>query len=511
MIRHHSHPKASLSQKILKNVVWNFTGNGFVLAISIIATPYIVHSLAIDLYGIYALIGVVIGYFSFLQLGLATASVKYISQHFSDNDEEGVRMMFWSCLAAYIVIGLIGMCAIAASSQFLVDRFFKMPEEFKPIAITAFRLGSIGFFVSTILGPISGIIQALGRFDILNKVGAVLGTLQIILTVLFLKLGLSLSAIIISNIAVQASGVIVYWIFARRLVPYLAKPLIKRGAIGRLFKFGGFVTVSSIVSPILTNIEKIFLSSIYSVASLTYYSVPFALVAKLSIIPATLSSVIFPAFSSLQAIGEEDMNKDLSYRSTLYLCFPYAFFVLFFLFFGKSFIGVWMGNEFAQKSSGILMVLSVAGLVNALALPSFTALQGLGKPHLPAIFHVAELMVYIPVSYFCILKFGALGAAIAWFLRVSLDTILLNKALTGMFKISIWDWYGRILQRALPPVLVASGLFLALKKCGLYILSPMNIGGLAVIFAVYVFSVWVWGFDSFARNNMKTLIAGLVR
>ena len=162
--------------------------------------------------------------------------------------------------------------------------------------------------------------------------------------------------------------------------------------------------------------------------------------------------MIFPAFSSLQAIGEDDMNRDLSYRSTLYLCFPYAFLALFFLFFGKSFIGAWMGGDFAERSSGILAVLAVAGFINASALPAFTALQGLGKPHIPAIFHVAELIIYLPVSYFCIRRFGGLGAAAAWLMRVSLDAILLSRALTGIFKISIWSWYGGILRRVLGPV-----------------------------------------------------------
>lgn len=503
--------KQNLSQKILKNVAWNFAGNGVVLIITILATPYIVRSLAVDLYGVYALIGVVIGYFSFLQFGLGVASVKYISQHYGEHDEELVRTVFWSYLAAFVVIGIIGMCIIAFSAPLLVDKLFRMPQELKEVAVLAFRLGSVGFLVSTVMGVTSGAVQAVGRFDILNRVGVVLGALQVILTVILLKLGLSLAAIIISNIIVQALGLVIYWIAAMRLMPYLAVPSVRLSVLGRLFRYGGFVTVTSVVNPILMNIEKIFLTAVCSVACLTYYSVPYALVAKLSIVPAMLSSVIFPTFSTLQASGEEEMTRDLNYRSTLYLFFLYAFFALFFLFFGRSFISVWMGNDFAVRSSGVLYIMAVAGLISATAQPSFTALQGLGKPYIPAIFHAAELVIYIPLSYFCIKRLGITGAALAWLIRVAVDAVLLQKVTTGLFGQSVRSWYARLFRTALPPVMAAAILFLGLRQAGLPFFHPLNIAGLFLIFACYLFLVWKWGLDDFAKDNIGVFVKGLCR
>jgi hypothetical protein len=47
------------------------------------------------------------------------------------------------------------------------------------------------------------------------------------------------------------------------------KPAWDTEILVHLLKFGGFVTISAVVGPILTNIEKIFLTSLRSISALT--------------------------------------------------------------------------------------------------------------------------------------------------------------------------------------------------------------------------------------------------
>jgi len=62
--------ESSLVKKAPANIIWNFLGQGWLVILALIATPYIVHRLGTSLYGIYVLISVVIDYFAFLQLGM---------------------------------------------------------------------------------------------------------------------------------------------------------------------------------------------------------------------------------------------------------------------------------------------------------------------------------------------------------------------------------------------------------------------------------------------------------
>ncbi|MCX5707980.1 MAG: hypothetical protein NTY14_03245 [Candidatus Omnitrophica bacterium] len=76
--------KESLAQRMMKNVIWNFIGQIWMVVLAFFATPFIVRSLNVNFYGIYTLVGVIIGYFSFLQFGLGTATVKYVAQYFAE-------------------------------------------------------------------------------------------------------------------------------------------------------------------------------------------------------------------------------------------------------------------------------------------------------------------------------------------------------------------------------------------------------------------------------------------
>jgi len=504
----HLMKEQGLGKKIVGNIIWNFFGQGWLLILAFIATPFIVHGLEVYLYGIYILISVVIDYFAFLQFGMGAASVKYIAQYLAQGDEDKIRMIFWTGAVSHFFMGLLGMIILIVFAPLFVDWFFHVPSDLRETALFALRVGSIGFLISMLSGMTSGVIRALGRFDLLNIMGIIFGTLQIAATVLLLILGFSLKEIIIANVAVQSAGLYCYWVYAKRLLPFLSKPVWDTNMLLHLFKFGGFVTISGIVGPILTNIEKIFLTALRSVSALTYYAVPFSLINRLSVIPSSFSSVLFPTFSFLQESDQEQINRDLHYRSTLYLFLIYIVPLVFFIFFGRPFLAWWMGIDFAEKSTMILIILGFAGLINAVAYPSITCLQAMGKPQLPATFHVIEIFLYIPAGYFLIKTYGGIGAAFAWFLRVLVDTILLQWASCRLLRVSLFRWGGQIMYRGALPIFIISVLFLVLRSFELSLLHPVNIGGILLIFIIYSCVLWKWVLDADTRGRFLEILKG---
>ncbi|MBN1527385.1 MAG: oligosaccharide flippase family protein [Candidatus Omnitrophica bacterium] len=501
--------KERLSHGIIKNILWNFIGQAWMFGLAFFATPFIVRALNVDLYAIYALVSVVVGYFAFLQLGLGAASIKYVASYLNTGQEDEVRRTFWSCLAAHGFLGLIGMLAIISSARFFTDTILKIPADLRGVCLFALIAASAGFFISMVLGSVSAIIQAAGRFDLLNRIGIALGSLQVSVTVILLKLGYSLKEVVVANVAVQALGVCLYWISAKNLFPFLARPAWDPKALVKLLRFGGFVTISSVTTPIFLNIEKIFLASLRSISNLTYYSVPFALTDRLSVIRSSFSTVLFPAFSRLDSAHEKEASRELYYRSALYILFLYAFFVLFLATFGRSFLAVWIGEDFAERSAAILVILAVAVLVNAMAGPSLNILQGVGKPHIPAAFHIIEVIFYVPLAYILIRKFGGTGAALAFLARALLDTALLHKAAAVLFGEGLFAWYLRLFRRSFAPVFVCGLLLWWLKNFSPYILHPLTIGGLIAAFVVYAYIIWQWGLDDFARERARSFLKGL--
>jgi len=494
-----------LQHSVTKSVLWNFTGQGCILLISFFATPFILHKLDVNLYGIYMLVGAAMGYLGFLQLGLGPASVKYIAEYLAKKQELKIRSAFWSCIIIYVILGFCAVLTVFCSANFVIVRFFKISPFFSATAVLALKLGALEFLVTMISAVVSGIMRSLNRFDILNRIDVSLYALQIGLSVIVLLAGFSLPALIAVNICVKGIGIFVYWSFACRYLPFLRKPYWETNSLRELLKFGGFITVSQVLSPILNNVEKIFLSSLRSVASLAYYSVPASLIARASVIPYSFSSVLFPIFSYSWAEGNKRLNQELHYRSSLYIIHIYAFFMVFFLVFGESFLTFWVGRDFAVKSAGILAVIAVSGLFSTAAYPSLAVLQGMGRPAIPAVLSLAEVIIYVPCSYFLINKFGTLGAAYVWLGRVFVDMFFLQRASCCLLQQSLWRWYANILRRSVLPVCCGFILFYLLRQLNLAFISPANILGCLCVLGIYLGLVWLWGLDLSERRQIAAI------
>jgi len=491
---------------ITENVVWNFLGQGWLFVLALVATPFIIRRLGVDLYGIYVLIAIVIDYFAFLQFGVGTAAVKYVAEHLSRGDAEGVRDTFWTGMILHGAMGCLGMLLIFAFSEFLIDRLFNVPPPARSTAVAVLRIGSVGFLISMVIVLAGGAIRAAGRFDLLNGMSILLGTLQIASAVILLYRGYELSDVVLSNVVIQGVGLGLHGCCVARLYPFLGSPRWNKGVFRQLLRFGGFVTLSGVIGPILSDVEKLFITSLRSVSALAYYAVPFSLMSRLSVLPSAFSAVLFPAISALHGSNNREAIRDLYRRSTLYLLLLYSAPLTFFLFFGGPFLSLWVGPDFAEQSTVVLWILGFAGLVNAAAYPASTVLQGLGKPQWPALFHLAELVLYLPAGFLLIGTYGIKGAAAAWLLRVSMDTVLLHGAALHLLGERRWTWCMALARRGLPPLILNTLLFVTLRSFGWALLDPLNLAGMAMATAVYATVLWKWVLDPGLRGQFASIL-----
>ncbi|HES77073.1 MAG TPA: flippase, partial [bacterium] len=76
----------------------------------------------------------------------------------------------------------------------------------------------------------------------------------------------------------------------------------------------------------------------------------------------------------------------------------------------------------------VAVILLLGIWMNALAFLPYSYLQAQGRPDLPAKLHLIEVVPYLVFLWWAIGAWGIQGAALAWTLRVSLDSVLLFSA-----------------------------------------------------------------------------------
>jgi O-antigen/teichoic acid export membrane protein len=212
---------------------------------------------------------------------------------------------------------------------------------------------------------------------------------------------------------------------AARRYPWLTKVRPSHvSAIVPILRLGGWMSVSNIMSPLMVSLDRFLIGSLLSMAAVTYYATPYEMVTKLSFIPGAVAAVFFPAFAGTYTLDRPRtaLLMDRAGRLLVAMIFP-AILVL--STFARETLSLWIGGDFAQQSSLVLQILAIGVFVNSFAQVPFAIVQATGRPDLTAKLHLLELPLYASLIYVLSKRLGIAGVALAWSLRMVIDTSLL--------------------------------------------------------------------------------------
>jgi O-antigen/teichoic acid export membrane protein len=191
-----------------------------------------------------------------------------------------------------------------------------------------------------------------------------------------------------------------------------------------LVSYGGWMTVSNVVSPLMNSMDRFGLGALLPVAAVAYYATSFEIATKVWLITAAVLPVIFPAMTATLAVERAETVR-LYERWSLVLIGGIAPLLLAMVVFAQRGIAWWVNPAFALAAAPPLKWLAVAMILNVAAQLALTLVQAAGRPDLTAKFHLGELAPYVALLIFLVARYGALGAALAWGARVAVDAGLL--------------------------------------------------------------------------------------
>ena len=425
-----------ISGKLLAhNMLLNLIGQ-VAIARQVVSVPFIIRGLGTDRFGLLSLAWVVLGYFAIFDLGLGRATTKFVAEALGKGEEKEIPRIAWTSVTVQALFGLLGSIVLIALTPLLVGRILNVPLELIGEATVMFYILAPSVPIVLISSSFQGILEAFQRFDLVNAVRIPSSMLTFLLPLFGLYCGFRLPGIVMLTLLARIGALLVYIMLDFRIMPQLRKYSGSLSLFPHLFSFGGWVTVTNIVSPILVYLDRFLIGSLLSLAAVAYYSAPYEIVTRLSIISTSLSVTLFPAFSSLEGVENKEKIGTIFARSVKYILLTLGPIILIVILFARDILGLWLGTEFYLESTIVLQVLALGVLINSLAHTPFALLQGVGRPDLPAKFHLFELLIYIGIAWLLVSKWGINGAAMAWTLRVTLDTFLLFGAVFGVYKLS---------------------------------------------------------------------------
>jgi O-antigen/teichoic acid export membrane protein len=406
-------------------------GNLVPMGVALAAVPFLLHLIGQERLGVLSLIWVVVGYFSFLDMGLGRAVTVAVASSRTEGGEGRVRELRVLATVSSLLVGVGSVIALLLGLGISIwgEPFHLSSPQLSQEVTQAllWMLPSLPLLLlsSTLRGHLEGV----GAFRVLNLLRIPTGALLILgpcLTALYTP-DLSWACIsigVVRLVQVVALLGLVAHAMDLNVGAFLTALIRSRSAaaLRPLLSFGGWVTLSNIVGPVIVYVDRFVISALLSAGAVAVYSVPFDVVSRLPILIASLCSVLLPELARLsQSVANYGSDghalRRLVRRSSGLSAGMMATVVAVAWVLTPWALRVWMGPEFAEQSTQVTQILLLAFGTNALAQIPFTALQACGLARSVALLHAGELLPYGLVLVWSISYFGIEGAAWAWLLR----------------------------------------------------------------------------------------------
>lgn len=414
-------------RRLAKSAMWNLLGMGAPLLVALFAIPLLIDGFGKERFGLLAIIWMGVGYFSLFDFGLGRALTKLVAERLGSGDIADLGRLIWTGLIMLSALGFLGGVLVWFFSGVIVSSVLNVEPSLQPEAITSFRILAAGLPVVVITSALIGILEAYQRFGVIAAIRVPLGILTFGVPLLTLQFTSSLTWVTLALLGSRLVALAAYYLAACSANKALLAPCAPdRKDIRPLISFGGWQTVTNIVGPLMTYLDRFVVGAVLNLRAVTFYVAPYEALSRIQILPQALMGVVFPAFSTAAAADQKRLASLYadSCRFAAFSMLPLA--AAAFLF-APEILALWLGQEFAVTSAAVVKFLAIGCMTNTLARLPFTALQGTGRPDLVALTHLAELLPYLAALWWATVHYGIAGAALAWTLRATLDALILNE------------------------------------------------------------------------------------
>ena len=429
-----------------KNISANLFGNGWQALMGLIFIPLYIKFMGVESYG---LVGI---YFSLQMLSglldmgmsgtmnreMARLSVLSGKEQEVRNLVRSLEIICW-CMALVVGIAVIVISPFIAHHWVRAEQLSSATIE-QAILIIGFALmlqWPIIFYSSGLLG--------LQRHILLNAINIGMSTLRGGGAVLVLWLiSPTIQAFFLWQIVISAIHTFLLTIFLwLNLPPSGNRAVFQKKMLKGIWRFAAGVGGTSVLTIILTQLDKIILSRLLSLEMFGYYTFAYVI----GMIPLRLCKPLFlslyPRFTQLFSLNEQESLKQLYHKGCQFmavLILPGSIVVALYSY---EIILLWTQNQVTAERSHLLVSIIICGTaLNALMYLPHALQWSFGWSRLSFFTNLVAICLFVPSIVYMTANYGAIGAAIVWLILnmgyVLFEVPLMHRQLLREEK---WRWY----------------------------------------------------------------------
>lgn len=414
----------------LSHVSWNLAGLIVPLIAAYIFVPPLIHKIGEQRFGLLALAWGFIGYSGMLDLGIGRALTQFVARLRANNkDAPIIHHVFFTAERITLITGSISGLFIFLIALIGCDACIKTHNIPRHELTYSMLLLAIALPAHAISSTYRGMNEAYMKFKGISILKMILGILNFI------------GPYAISLFTNLLPWLVAPLVFTRLMLLFIFRSLATlclrttdpcdgdatfSSTIARqLFKFGGWATLSSILSPIMLQADRFLIAATVSADSVTTYVIPYEIVVQSLVLVSSVSSVVFPHMSNLISANSKHWKSYFRRWLTLLTASMFLISVAMATFL-PALLRWWLKETFNPLSGTIGQVLCIGVFANAIGSMHFAILHAKGRSDLTAKLHLIELPLFVLLLLHLLDSLGVVGAAWAWTARMIFDAIALS-------------------------------------------------------------------------------------
>lgn len=452
---------------------------GWSAIVSIACVRWYVGLLGIESFGLIGFFATLQAAIAIFELGLGATINREMARSAALDNLDYARRLLRSLEAVYWGFAVVIALAICLAAPLIADHWLGASKLDHGEICQSLRLMGLVAALRWPVGLYQGSLVGLGRAQVSYRISATMTTIAnggaVLLLSYFFR---SLSAYFIW----QAMSAVIYVAWCRRSAwlelgkdtPAMFDAALLKKVLAQSIAMSG-VAISGLI---LTQLDKLVVSSATALADFGRYSLATVLASGLSVILIPAFNIIYPRLSALVAAGDRS-ERDAFYRlgTRLFLSFLFPI-ALSGIVYSYDLLALWTGNDnLAAASATIASLLLVGSTLNGVMLFPYALQLAEGRTKLPFVINCTLIAVMVPFAILLVRLCGALGGALAWSILNAIYflvgvTITHIYILPGLQK----QW----LLRDVAPALAISLVAVVSGYCFLGVLGPAPIARLGV-------------------------------
>ena len=492
-------------------VLLTYVSEAIKILTTLIYTPLMLRLLGDNEYGLYQTVSSTVAYLSLLSLGFGSAYVRYHSRYRVKDDNDGIARlngMFMLVFSAMSLICLIvGGVMIGNARAIFGDKLTASEVEQSKLLMAVLIVSMAVTFPNSVFNCY---VTAHEKFIFQKLLIVLQNVMNPCLTLPLLMLGHGSVAVV----AVSAVLTLVVFVFnlyycLKKLSMKFAFRGLEFGLLKEMAAFTFFIFLNQIIDQVNWAVDKFLLVRMIGPATVAVYSVGAQINSLYIQMSTAVSSVFIPKVN--QIVASSDDNRELTQLMSRVGRIQYIILMLIltgFIFFGKSFIGLWAGagKEQAYYVALLLMAPVTVSLVQNLGIEIQRAKN---KHKARSVVYACLAIGNVGVSIGLVPYWGVVGAAAGTTISLILGNILFmnwyyHKKL-GLDMITFWKDILALVPATLVVCLVG-WVYTYFVKVNSWMILALSAGAFAVVYAA---ALWLLGLNRYEKQLVRKMLRKL--